>query len=243
MVPHVRDRPLALQSVPQGRRRRGLLPEERAAALPRLDRRRSTCPSARAARCATSLANDAATLVYLAGPERRSRRTSGRAGPTASSARTASSSTSIRRAQDFAEVRAAARAPGRPAARPRPGAVRDDHGLARAARGRAAAAHAPTTRRCTRSPGPSPTARGRAPGPAHGRVPSREARRADLRRHEPQRATASTPSRPTPCGPAAAPRWPRRCAGRSSTTRRSTRRAGPSRRSARAWPSVGDPWA
>ena len=122
----------------------------------------------------------------------------------------------------------------RPAARARPGAVHDDHRLARAARGGAPAAH----RRLRR--GPRLLAGGRA-GPRRRATP-RPSRSSSARPSaatgststSPATPTASTPWRPTRCGPCPRRRWRPRCAGRSWTTTASTPRDGRSRRSAPA---------
>ena len=144
--------PAGAARVPQGRRRRGLLRQERAASLPRLDRHASTCPSARAARSTRSSPTTRRRSSTWPG-RTRSRCTSGRAGRTASSARTACVFDLDPTVQDFAEVRAAAREAGE--------LLRDiglvPYTMTTGSRGlhvrRAAAARAPTTRRCTRSAG------------------------------------------------------------------------------------------
>ncbi len=88
MVPHVRGRPLALQSFPQGIAGQRLLPQGRPAALPGLDRDGAEVPKREGGAIRHVLADDAATLVYLAGqnvitPARldQPRRPPGAAGP------------------------------------------------------------------------------------------------------------------------------------------------------------------
>ena len=151
MVPHVRGRPLALQGFPHGIGEGGLLHQGRAAALPRLDRDRRG-PQARGR-------DD----PPRAGQRRRRRSSTWPARTSITPHVWTSRADRLERpdrlifdldpsTQRFAEVRAAARAPGRPAARDRPGALRHDHRLARRARRRARCGARPTSTRSTPSP-------------------------------------------------------------------------------------------
>ena len=240
MVPHVRDRPLALQSLPAGRRGRRLLPQGRARGTSPTgsDRHRAQArgrddpPGRRQRRAPRSSTSRART---------RSPRTCGPAAPTSSSAPTAWSSTSTPRPSASARS-APPRAPL--------GDLLRDLGLAPFAmttgsRGLHVVAPLRRTadydevRAFAREVG---RGAGRTATPTGSRSSS-AARSAATASSSTSAATptASTRSRPTPSAPCRARRWPRRCAGRSSTTRTSTRRAGPSGRSATASPTAATP--
>ena len=213
MVPHVRDRPLALQAFPKGVGGERLLRQERAEALPRLDRHGRTCPSARAARstrCSpttrrrscTSAGQNAITLHVWT-----SRAGSPRApGPARLRPRPPRS--------DFAEVRAAARGAGE---------LLRDIGLvpfAMTTGSRGLHVVAPLRRTAdyeevhafARGAVAEPLA-AEHPDTPDERVPPREARRPHLPRHRTATPTASTPSRRTRCARCRTPRWRRRWSG------------------------------
>ena len=112
MVPHVRDRPLAVQSFPQGVDGQGLLRQERRQALPRTGSPTATVPKREGGSLRQVLANDAATLVYLAGQNAITPHVWTRAGRPARAARPDRLRPRPGRRKRFAEVRAAARALG-----------------------------------------------------------------------------------------------------------------------------------
>ena len=227
--------------LPRRRRGRRPLPQERAAPLPRLDQDARRCPSARAARStrcspttpprsSTSPGQNAITPhVWTSRADRLERpdRIVFDLDPsTPALRRGARGGTSARRA----------------AARARARAVRDDDRLARPARDGPAAPHrglrgCPRLRaRRRRRP-----RRRRTPS-ADGRVPAQATRRAHLRRRQPQRLRPARGRAVRRARAAAARRWRRRCAGRSSTIAASIRRAGPSQTSRARLADGGDPW-
>ena len=217
MLPHVRDRPLTCTSSRRASTS-GATSSRTPRALPRLGRHASPCPSARAARSTHVLRQRAATLVYLAGqnvitphlwssrvdklelprPHRlrprplRRRASTTSAPPRARPATPCATSACTRSRWSPARAASTSLAPLRRTA---------DYDRVRA-----------FARDAGRGAGRGP------PRQAHARAPDREARRPASTSTCCATPTASTPSRPTPCARAAARRWPRRCAGRSSTT-------------------------
>ena len=137
----------------------------------------------------------------------------------------------------FAEVRAAAREAGRPAARRGAHAVRDDHRLARAARGRPATPDGRLRcgpRLCARGGG---GARGAGPGAPHRRVPARRRRGERIFVDVGRNAYGQHSDRALfgPCA-AGAPVATPAALGASSAIAGSIHRAGRSPPSASGWP-------
>ncbi len=185
---------------PRASRATGYFLKDAPRPLPRLDRDVAV-PKREGGTIDQVLADDVATLVYLAGPERdhaarldRPRRPPRAARPPDLRPRPLERSASARCAPRPARAGDLLRD-----ARPR--AVRDDHRLARAARGGARCAAPPATTRSTPSP-----AGGRRPSSTRTPRPSRSSSArpsaaTGSTSTSPATPTASTPWRPTRCGP------------------------------------------
>ena len=216
MVPHVRDRPLALQGFPHGIEEGGFYLKEAPKHFPDWIAR-AEVPKREGGVVHHVLANDPATLVYLAGQNVITPHVwTSRADMLERPDRLIFDLDPSK--DDFAEVRATARALGDLLR----GVGLEPFAMTTGSRGLHVTvplrrtAEYPDVQAFAREA--AAAARGRPPRRPDDGVPRREAGRAHLPRHQPHRATASTRSRPTRCGRWRARPWRPRCAGRSSTT-------------------------
>ncbi len=212
MVPHVRDRPIAVQSFPQGIEGKGFFVKNAARHFPDWIAT-ATVPKREGGELRQVLANDAATLVYLAGQNAIT--------PHIWTARADRLEQPDRIVFDldpatkrFAEVRAAARALG--------DLLRDlgfePFAMTTGSRGlhvvvalRRRADYAEVTRSRARW-APRSSRPARRSSPPSSASPSAASASSSTSIATP---TRSTPSRPTPCAPCRRRRSPRRCTGTS----------------------------
>ena len=232
MVPHVRERPVAMHVLPERHRGRGASSSSRPRSTSRTGSSASTVAQARRRRVTHVVANRPETLVYLAGQNVRHAARVALAGGQAREARPPD----LRLRPGARALRRGAR--GRAGARRRCCAtlglapLRDGHRLARHPRHRAAAAHADVPRGARVRRGDRRAARRGGPEAPHDASGARPSAATASTWTSAATRTPSTRWRPMRCAPSRRRRWRRRCTGRSWATAR----CGPDRWTIRTLP-------